>query len=267
MYRGFNLHSINLYGEYYEIGLKQYLSNKKTVRNTLDSYITPNGAIEGSKMQEDWFPQIKADVFLSHSHKDERHAISLGGWLYAEFGITTFIDSCIWGYSDDLLKILDNRYCLNTMSNTYNYQDRNKTTAHVHMMLSTALSKMIDNTECLCFLNTPLSISSNEITTQTSSPWIYHELSLTKTLRINVPTRLRTILENRKFSNGLKGVDSMENKLPEFRYDVDTMHLIDINDSDFKYLNVRFNVSNYQKNALDLLYELHPIKLKYIASL
>lgn len=47
-------------------------------------------------MQVSWFPQIKADVFISHSHSDEKLAIIFAGWLYNAFGLTAFIDSCVW---------------------------------------------------------------------------------------------------------------------------------------------------------------------------
>ena len=56
------------------------------------------------------------------------------------------------------------------------------------MMLSTALTQMIDKTECLLFLNTPFSISTSEVVNETESPCIYSELAVTKMLRDNAPT-------------------------------------------------------------------------------
>ncbi len=41
---------------------------------------------------------------LSHSHKDKKLAIEFAEWLKKEAGLTTFIDSCILGYSNELLK-------------------------------------------------------------------------------------------------------------------------------------------------------------------
>jgi len=38
--------------------------------------------------------------------------------LKYEFDIISFIDSCAWGYSDDLLRMLDDEYCLQKESNT-----------------------------------------------------------------------------------------------------------------------------------------------------
>lgn len=114
----------------------------------------------------------------------------------------TFIDSCSWGYCDDLLKKIDNKYCYNAKSKTYNYTLRNYTTSHVHMMLSTALTEMMDKTECVIFFNTPNSINmATELKKikdkeKTFSPWIYHELSMTTLLKEKVPNRKRTILEH-----------------------------------------------------------------------
>jgi hypothetical protein len=51
------------------------------------------------------------------------------------------------------------------------------------MMLSTALSMMIDKAECLFFLNTPNSIQATEAIDRTKSPWIYHEISISSLIR------------------------------------------------------------------------------------
>lgn len=56
-------------------------------------------------MQSYWFPKINADIFLSHSHKDEKLIIAFAGWLKDTFNLDVFIDSCIWGYSNDLQKL------------------------------------------------------------------------------------------------------------------------------------------------------------------
>src|SRR5690606_35011062 len=130
-----------------------------------------------------WFPQIDADIFISHSHSDEKMAILLAGWLKETLGVYVFIDSCIWGYSNDLLRQIDNKHCLNPSGETYSYEKRNNSTSHVHMMLSTALNMMIDKTECLFFLNTPNSISTKEVISQTESPWIYSEISMSELVR------------------------------------------------------------------------------------
>lgn len=71
--------------------------------------------------------------------------------LHDCFGLEAFIDSCSWGYCDDLLNKIDKKYCYDSKKKTYDYHLRNYTTSHVHMMLSTALAEMMDNTECIIF--------------------------------------------------------------------------------------------------------------------
>ena len=53
--------------------------------------------------------------------------IALNGWLYESFGIKSFIDSSVWGYANDLLKLIDDAYCLNLegTNKSYNYEKRN----------------------------------------------------------------------------------------------------------------------------------------------
>lgn len=61
----------------------------------------------------------------------------------------------------------------------YNYDIQNFTASHVHMLLSTTLNDIIHSTECVIFLNTPESLSINEVRNQkTNSPWIYNELKI-----------------------------------------------------------------------------------------
>lgn len=109
-----------------------------------------DGVIDGTKLQENWFPtKHKFNVFLSHSHNDKQLAIALAGFLKDKLGLNAFIDSCLWGYSNDLLKEIDQRYCRHRNGVSFDYNKRNYSTSHVHMMLSIALSRMIDNCEAV----------------------------------------------------------------------------------------------------------------------
>src|SRR5574344_1710135 len=167
--------------EFYKNGQTILNGYKTNVETQLEKFIIgKDGELDGSAIQNDWFPQIECDIFISHSHKDEKLAIALAGWLNDRFKLRSFIDSCIWEYADDLLKIIDNEYCYQLQNNTYNYKSRNYSTSHVHMMLNMALMKMIDKTECLFFLNTPNSISLSDIGTKTLSPWIYSEIGISQ---------------------------------------------------------------------------------------
>nr|WP_315161136.1 hypothetical protein [uncultured Flavobacterium sp.] len=155
------------------------------IKNDLKVKLIGENIIDGTATQNEWFPTIKADIFLSHSHKDLERANELAGWLKNNFDLDVFIDSNIWGESNKLLKELDDEICYQKKSKTYNYDKRNFTTSHVHMMLSNSLAEMIDKTECLMFLETSNSVSVHNTIKQTESPWIYNELFLSSIIRIN----------------------------------------------------------------------------------
>lgn len=232
MFAAFNLITDEedyLIKNYYDSGKKMYGNLKKTVQDQLDKYVGENGSLDGTKIQGDWFPEIKADIFISHSHKDEKLAISLAGLFYNWFGLNTFIDSCVWGYSNDLLKKLDDIYSLlpEDSSAKYDYDKRNYSTSHVHMMLSTALTKMIDKTECVFVLNTPNSISTKDALTKTDSPWIYAETVSTELLR------KKELREYRKsLKKALKETKAFVDKTLNIKYDVNLSHLYALNDQD-----------------------------------
>ncbi len=181
--------------KYKEIGDALYSNNQKEVKKILSDYISRDGVIDGTKLINNCFPELNKDVFISHSHKDLDMVKAFAGWLKSVFGLNAFIDSCSWGYCDNLLREIDDQYCLNDDKKTYNYTKRNYSTSHVHLMLSTALTKMMDQTECVIFFNTPNSIvMANEIekiknNEKTESPWIYHELLMTSFLKPQTPER------------------------------------------------------------------------------
>lgn len=253
MYRGFNL-SFDGSGlsKYITEGRRIHNSNKSQVKDKLESFKDIDGNLVASEIIAGWFPSIKADIFLSHSHKDADQIIGLSGWLKQEFGLISFIDSCIWGYSNDLLKIIDDEYCYSRPEGYYSYEKRNKSTSHVHMMLSTALTKMINSCECIIFMNTPSSISPKKYIKDgdtTDSPWIYSEIAMTSLVqkRSRVEHRQRAIVKSRVI------LDSIS-QFPSVMYDVDLMHLIPLTVSDL----IKWQNTNSEKGseALDSLYEL-----------
>lgn len=163
MYRGFNLDYFGATPEAYSeslmsIGAKIYESDKAKIEENLDEFIFSDNSLDGTEIQNAWFPQVNADVFISHSHDDAKMAIMFAGWLKETFQLRSFVDSCIWGYANGLLKKIDNLFCRNGKENCYSYHKRSYSTSHVHMMLSSALTMMMDKTECLIFLDTPSSI-------------------------------------------------------------------------------------------------------------
>ncbi len=213
--------------DYLTRGEELYNINKRKIENDLADFTKNDGTIDGTSLQNAWFPhnQIKFDVFLSHSHADKELAIQVSGWLNVQFGINTFIDSCLWGYANNLLKEIDEEHCKKITTGNYDYEKRNYSTSHVHMMLSIALSKVIDNTECVMFLNTPNSVSwIKEFDVTTISPWIYHELAMTTMIK-------RTPLE--QYREAL--FENVEKKM-KITYDV-TEYLKELIDLDINDLN------------------------------
>lgn len=259
MYRGFDLDlKFENVSANYARGKTIYDTLKKTTESSLDNFINATGEINGSDLQAHWFPNIKADIFISHSHNDEDMAIAFAGWLQAKFGLTCFIDSCVWGYCNQLQKRIDERFTRNEGGETYNYDKRNYSTSHVHMMLSVALTQMIDSCECLFFLNTPASISAANVVEQsTYSPWIYSEMTTAKHIEKRVPERLRTSIIKHFSATELRSLNESEQL--RVRYQVDLGHLTKVNvDQMVSWQNEYDELSN-ERDALKLLYNNHPI--------
>lgn len=271
MYRGYNLslneEDLKHVGREARSSYKENLNkNRLAIRNkiealvdasvSIDNYKTADGnALDGSKLIKEWFPVIEADVFISHSHQDEDLAINLGAWLYQMFGLKSFIDSTVWGYSNNLLKALDNKYCYMPQTNSYNYETRNLTTGHVHMMLSTALNNMINKTECLFFLNTPNSITIGEdiekMNTSTYSPWIFSELSTAMIVEKKHPRREREMKQSLYKMEA--NLEKRERLLIEYQTELSRLTKIDKLD----LLSWSVGVSHHRivgSSSLDVLY-------------
>lgn len=253
MYRGFNLllnNDVGFLGSFFDLegaALPFLSKQRRQIKRSLNSFLCPDGSLNGSKMKANWFPQINANIFISHSHEDEQLAIALAGWLHEKFGLVSFIDSCIWGYANDLLKMIDYTYCYNPRMGNFYYNERNRSTSHVHMMLSVALTQMIDKTECLFFLNTPRSITLDTVIEQTVSPWIYSEIAMSRLIRRKSREAHRCLLlENVKsFASG-GGF--------RIRYDLPTDHLIEIGKRDLMEWEDSYQ-SDQNSFSLDKLYE------------
>lgn len=257
MYKGYNV----IYNpewsasnrNYVEIGesISKHFQNE--IKKSLHEFIHKS-TIDGSKMQEEWFPQsVKADIFISHSHKDLDNAMALAGMLKNKFNIDCFIDSCVWGNSNELLKEIDDAYNVTKVNpKVYSYEATTFSASHVHMMLSNALAMMIDNTEGFFFLNTPNSITGGfNSLEQTQSPWIYNEIIISKLVRKKKPSWLMESLlrKSESFSN-FEGDIKHELKI---NYNLDLSHLIKVNFDNGIWVNGNFNTKS---RALSTLFEL-----------
>lgn len=211
--------------EYRKYGLDQKIITEEKTHQALDRYLLKDGSLDASAIEEDWFPEISADVFLSHSHVDEKAVINFAGYLYQEFGIMSFIDSTVWGYADNLLKQIDEKYCVKTRdekgNSTYSYEKRNRSTTHVHLLLQGALAKMINRCECLIFVNTPKSMKIADVQgeTCTASPWIYSEILMASTFPVRPLKEYRT--------------DELTHFAAEVTYKIDLTSFMDLAVEDF----------------------------------
>ena len=256
MYRGFNI-QLNLnqdtaFRDLHAIGQQLYADNLQQVQFTLNTFVNSDNSLDGTSIQNFWFPQIESDIFISHSHKNKDTAIALAGWLWSNFKLKAFIDSCIWGYADNLLKTVDNAHCWKRDRGVYDYNLRNHSTSHIHMMLSTSVTMMIDKSECLFFLNTPNAVKSYGETDKTESAWIYSEIATTKIIRKREPKRKESIEE--KYFNADGG--EVE-KAIKITHDIDLSHLTSIN---LNNLTKWEEQKNRAEHPLDTLYRLHPPK-------
>jgi len=264
MYRGFNLRiNLNMLDlprnksnqDCLNSGNIIFDSNKAKFKEGLDSYVLPNGSLDGKKIKESWFPQVKADIFLSHSHGNIIEAKFLAGWLKEVFNVTTFIDSSVWGYANKLLEDIDDEYSRNSRREL-EYKDIIYSSSHVHMMLATALSKMIDNTECLIFLNTPQSIKSYDKVDKTESPWIFYELAITEFIRKKSKAAHRP--SDRLFSRTLQLL--VENLKIEQEAHLGELMLL--NTTELNQWKTRWNPR--EEYSLDSLYKIKPLKSNMI---
>lgn len=257
MYRGFDISFVGqeVYDDdtdrLFEIGERQFDEYKKKLAEQIEGIKLTEDTIDGSGLSADWFPLIEADVFISHAHIDNKLAITLAGYLKQKFGLTSFIDSCVWGYSDELLRLLDNEYC-RRRDGRYRYEDRNRSTAHIHVMLAVALARMMNNCEAVFFLNTPKSVMASEYIEgpATYSPWIFSEIAMTTMIQRRPPSR--TALE------ALKETVLAKTLGPPIAYQLDLNHLTKLDGLDFVAWEAAYDFGGVLSHPLDILYRDHP---------
>lgn len=167
--------------------------------------------IDAQEVADKLFPSGNPDIFLSHSFKDRDQALKLAKVL-DDMHLNVFIDSEVWGSVYDLLREVDDEYCWQPQTKTYTYEKRNQSTAHVYMILNTALHKMIDRAETFIFVGSENSLvasardmTCSEDNQKTYSPWIHSELMVSSMIRTRWPERY---LGRRGYTN--KSEASME---------------------------------------------------------
>ena len=190
------------------IGVERKNEQKLLIDDFLETVTNAEGVIDGEQLSRVWFPIDRYDIFLSYSHTDEDLAMLLVGFLENVFKLKVFMDALVWNSADDLLKVIDNKYCLQEDKKHYDYRKRNFSTSHVHSMLSTAIAKAIDHSEVVFFLNTSNStykLKDFFTREHTLSPWIYQEILFSSLLRVREwkEHRSKELFEHTAFQHDL----------------------------------------------------------------
>ena len=186
--------------------IKAFVAKKHQFKRTIRRVVVPdNGIIKGDTLKDSYFPSTlflgsNYDVFISHSHNNEAEAHLLATWLEKFRGLTCFVDSFAWGSADQLLKEIDDKYCIkqrNRNGNSYYYNKRNFTTSHVHAILSMALLDTILRSKYCIFIESTESVPLNSgLKKKTLSPWLYEEIKYMQLLQPKQETKM--------FSEGLE---------------------------------------------------------------
>ena len=178
-------------GEVTEKEINAFREKKKAFKKILRPFVLPNdGIVKGDTLREQYFPVLQDegipyDIFISHSHLNEKEAVLLATWIEKRFpNLSCFIDSFAWGSADQLLREIDDKYCWKKHSKTYDYKKRNFTTSHVHAILSMSLLDIIRASKYCIFIESEESISLlNGLKKKTFSPWLYEEIRFMKLLQ------------------------------------------------------------------------------------
>ena len=212
--------------------------------------------IDARRVANKLFPQGAPDIFLSHSFADRDKAVILANAMQQAHGLKVFIDSEVWGSVYDLLKEVDNEYCWQRASNAYSYEKRNQSTAHVYMILNSALHEVIDRAESFIFLGSDKSLvaSIKETTEQydeakTYSPWIHSELLLSSMIRRKQPERYRV----RALDSAISAERLTEDKQLIMTHEAPLNHLQEISQN---VLRQWLETSHGRDHGLDVLYNL-----------
>lgn len=230
MRRGYNISLIRHNIEINQRAVDEEKKANKAKTAELEKYLLEDGrTLDSERIISHLFSESECDVFISHSHKDQDLAIQIALNL-RERGITAFVDSTVWGSSEDLLKKIDEKHCRPKGADTYNYKERNQSTAHVHMILMGALQKMIFRSPVLFFLNTENSLSlehSIKDKTKTHSAWLYGELLFSRLIweAENITVSLEAGLAKSETA-----MDSVQ-----VAYTLDISHLKELNSRQFSY--------------------------------
>ncbi|TKX29181.1 hypothetical protein [Campylobacter aviculae] len=185
---------ININKIQYCYNKNEYNKNKEDLTNIIkECYNLKNESFDGTKMQNYFFPQIsQTSIFLSHSYKDIKKALYIKSEIENNYkNVKVFVDSLYWQSVYDAEINLAKQYQTNTVLK------------NLHIMISTAITQMIQSSRYFIFLESENSIIDIKHNKTTESPWIYFELKIAnmfnqKEITYGYENFLESLQENRK---------------------------------------------------------------------
>lgn len=192
MYVGFEIENYQATDPLSGMSIDRYIQGAKNRIDDLARFIIGSYnqriVLDAEALSERIFPEGDYDVFLSHSHADQRNAVDLALSL-GKRGLKVFVDSTVWGFFGDLVA----RIIAQTWPSEGESKDDHihRIHADVHMMLAGALHRTIARAETFIFVRSEKSIPLvfND-KARTFSPWLYSELQFSFQVEHVTPKRI-----------------------------------------------------------------------------
>lgn len=232
-----------------KFGFQNFKSYENTLNQVIEDKISyfdsEKNILNGTKIQEDWFPSLNFNIFISHSHRDHNLAVALANFIESKTSLKVFVDGMVWKNADVLQHKLDNKFS-RIGTNLYSYRKVLATTSNVNAILSMAIMKIMDKTDVVFLLNTKNSvITFNNIADKTLSPWLFEEWLFTQKL-------VKT-----KHTRKIRKTAALEARNINFAYDLPAINdytKLTINDL-LRWIS-RCDTKPYSYDKLELLYEM-----------
>lgn len=169
------------YEEYIDIGIEHLEQMASLFEKDMFACINAH-TTDQLMIEEDWFPALRVDVYLSHLWTDDGLQLAFVGWLNNTFGLRCMIDSYIWGnvgrLTDEYNSLYSNHRRKANGGESFDYGSGNRVSNHINSMLHVATIKMMDKAEAVMFLNMDdeMYIYENRTLSRRYLPWVYTEI-------------------------------------------------------------------------------------------
>ena len=167
-------------------------------------------------IDQDWFPELRIDVYIPHIWMEDGLQFALAGWLYSTFGLRCMIDSYLWYNVDKLTDEYNNSYSNHRKKSNgmdvFDYKCGNRVSNHVMSMLQIASVKMLERAEAVMFLNADeeMYIYENRTLSKRYLPWVYTEMVIADNMKT------KPLSEYRRQSSDINAEAGKVSKLNEY---------------------------------------------------